>query len=182
MNIEFAETEELDNFITDKLHNFGISENEILNPCEIIIKEGIMLYKEPFSDPNIRGALLCDKRNAIVINSNRTYQSQRFIAMHELSHFWRHPHDIPRLCMENGVVDVEAYTKEYKRAEWQANHMAAFALMNPNLVTNMYYNYDGKIDLMSKILLVSPESLIYRVIELGIENRSIETLMAAFAA
>jgi len=162
----FIEPTELEILVQSKLKQHGITLYDYpFNPYTIIQAEGVILQEVPLDNENIRG-MIVNGPNAtgILINKNRSYVSRRFIAMHEISHFWFH-HPCPkRVCFE-------VYKQKRKGIEWQANHAAACALMPRKLIIELLNEYNGNLELMSEWLCVSPESLSYRIVELGYAHR-----------
>lgn len=161
----YIEPEELEYLVANKLDDLGIREhNYPFNPYEIISMEHIELKEIGLENDNIRGMIVHGNNcTGILINANRSYVSRRFIAMHELSHHWFHPHETQRVCFEK-------YKQTFHDLEWQANHAAAYALMPTKMVVDLYREYNGDLDCLCNILKVSPESLGYRMDEIGRAN------------
>lgn len=162
----FIEPAKLELLVYAKLKQHGITYDKYpFNPYEIIQAEGIVLQEIPLDDPNIRGMIVHGPNaTGIMINKNRSYVSKRFIAMHELSHHWFHPHSPQRVCFEN-------YKNKRKSIEWQANYAAACALMPKSLLSELLSEFNGDLELISEWLCVSLESLTYRISELGYDHR-----------
>lgn len=162
----FVEPAKLEVLVESKLRQHGITYYDYpFNPYDIIHAEGIILQEIPLENENIRGMIVHGPNaTGILINKNRSYVSKRFIAMHELSHHWFHPHDSKIVCFEE-------YQSKYKGIEWQANYAAACALMPRKLVSELLYMYDGDITGISEWFCVSMESLMYRISVLGFEHR-----------
>lgn len=161
----FIEQEALEQAVYEKLNEVGVNKEDYpINPYELIKNEGIILQETRLDNENIRGMIVHGpNKTGILINANRCYVSKRFIAMHELCHYWFHPKETKRVCFEE-------YKLISKGIEWQANHAAAYALMPTKLVIELYKEYYGDIDCLCSILKVSPESLGYRISEIGMEK------------
>lgn len=162
--------EKLELEVYEKLKQIGINKgNYPINPYNLIIKENIILNEMPFDNQNIRGMIAYGPNcTGIVINSNRSYVSRRFIAMHELSHYWFHPHETRKLCLEH-------YNEEHKSVEWQANNAAAFALMPTDIVLEVYNYYCGDIYCMASFFKVSLDTMIYRIKTLKLPLKKVYT-------
>ena len=165
MTIEgFIEPSALEKVVYDKLKNKGITRYDYpINPYKLIENEGIILREMDFGNENIRGMIVNgDNATGIVINNNRSYVSKRFIAMHELFHYWFHPRKLKTICLEN-------YRKSKKGFEWQANNAAAYALMPKDVLLELYDYCHGDLEFICKELQVSKDSLNYRLGELEID-------------
>lgn len=162
----FIEAEELELIVYENLKRKGITLNDYpIDPYELIKNEGILLQETNIQDSNIRGMIVHgENATGILINSNRCPVSKRFIAMHELSHHWFHPHDAERVCFEK-------YRKLKKGIEWQANNAAAYALMPTEVLTDLYDYCNGNLNYMCKKLEVSMDSLNYRLADLKLKPR-----------
>lgn len=165
MTIEgFIEPKELECIVYDKLSSLGIRDIDYpIDPFEIIKNEGILLKEIPFDDNNIKGMLVIgDNISGIAINSNRCEVSKRFIATHELSHYWYHPPHPRTVCLED-------YPIVRKGIEWQANNAAAYALMPSNMVVELYDYCNGSINYMCDFFKVARDSMEYRIKELKLK-------------
>lgn len=160
----FIKPEALEQIVYDKLHEIGIRKEDYpINPYELIEKEKIILQEVPLDSQDIKGMIVYGpNKTGILINANRNYVSRRFIAMHELCHYWFHPKEAKRVCFEE-------YQSRSRGIEWQANNAAAYALMPKELVIELYDHYFGDINAMADWLKVSVESLKYRVNELKLK-------------
>lgn len=160
----FVNPAELERMVYNKLHDIGIHKEDYpIDPFKIIKDEGIILHEEKLKDENIRGMIVYGpNKTGILINANRSYASRRFIAMHELIHYWFHPKETQRVCFEE-------YKIVNKGIEWQANNAAAYALMPTKIVIELYDHFFGDIELMAEWLKVSTESLKYRINEIGLK-------------
>lgn len=163
----FIDPKILEQAVYDKLKNRGITKYDYpINPFELIQKEGIVLQETSFDDDNIRGMIVHGpNKSGIIINANRSFESRRFIAMHELSHYWFHPRETKTICFEK-------YKEEKRGIEWQANNATAFALMPREIVTDLFDHFNGDICFISDYLKVSTESLSYRLKELGLKKNN----------
>jgi Zn-dependent peptidase ImmA (M78 family) len=161
----YIEPESLEKVVAEKLTEIGIKECDYpFNPYTLINNENIELKEVPIDNDKIKGMIVHGPNcTGILINSNRCFVSRRFTAMHELSHHWFHPHETQIVCFDD-------YTQQFEGREWQANHAAAYALMPTKLVIELYKEYYGDIDCLCSILKVSPESLGYRINEIGMEK------------
>lgn len=158
---------ELENAVYRKLRSVGIKKEDYpINPYKLIENEGIILQEINLDNENIRGMLVHGPNvSGIVINANRSYVSKRFIATHELMHYWFHPKKHKRICFEE-------YVYQTKGIEWQANNAAAYALMPRDIVLDLYDYYNGAKEPIADWLKVSVESLTYRLDELGLKTGS----------
>ena len=157
----YIKSNDLERMVYRKLKEKGITKFDYpINPFELIENENIILQEIPFDDCNIRGMLVHGENvSGILINANRSLVSKRFIAMHELSHYWFHPKKSKTICFEE-------YSQSRKGAEWQANNAAAYALMPSELLLELYDYCDGNLGYICKELKVSRDSLSYRLNEL----------------
>lgn len=159
---DFIQPRDLEKLVTKKLKDIGIVEYPF-NPYEIIKREKIALVETPFDCEALKGVIMYGTKGAIIaINSNRSYVSRRFAAMHELSHYWFHP----RINRE--VLCLDGYADDYSDEEWQANNAAAYALMPKIIVEKLYRAHNGNTLKMSSALKVCEESLKYRMREIGL--------------
>lgn len=163
----FIEPDVLEQAVYRKLKDKGIEKNDYpINPYVLIDNEGIILQETKFDNNNIRGMIVHGpNKSGILINANRSYVSRRFIAMHELCHYWFHPKETKRICFEE-------YKIKAKSIEWQANNAAAYALMPRDIVLDLYDYYNGAKEPIADWLKVSVESLTYRLDELGLKTGS----------
>lgn len=154
----FVQYNDLEKIVEEKLKTIGITELDYpLDPYKIILGEGIILNEVPFDNDNIRGMLVHgDNASGIIINKNRSDESKKFIAMHELAHHWFHPHNQRIVCMDNYIDSNRGY-------EWQANNIASFALVPRKQL--MWYNdrFNGDISIIAKAFGVSPCCIKYRL-------------------
>ncbi|BCN32075.1 ImmA/IrrE family metallo-endopeptidase [Anaeromicropila herbilytica] len=157
---------QLEKLVYFKLKSLGITEDDYpLDPYLLIEKENIMLQFSPFDDDNIRGMLVHGPNiSGILINSNRNDASKRFIAAHELSHYWFHPHESRTVCFEH-------YKETTRGIEWQANHAAAYALMPSKILKEAYAYCEGDIPFLCDYFGVSKDSITYRIKELGLKKK-----------
>jgi len=162
----FIEPTRLERMVYDKLKEIGITDADYpINPYEIIKGEGILLFEESFEDDDIRGILVNRQyKSGIIINSNRCEVSKRFIAAHELSHYWFHPRKTKTICLED-------YSKSKKGIEWQANNAAAYALMPSKMVTELYDYCNGDVNYMCNFFKVAKDSMEYRIENLKLMPR-----------
>jgi Zn-dependent peptidase ImmA (M78 family) len=169
---KFIEPEELEQLVCKKIKELGITSADYpINPNQLIRNEGIEIYERSFTDTNIRGAIMYgSEATAIVINADRSFTSRRFIAMHELSHFWFHPR-------ANKIVCFEEYINNCADKEWQANNAAAYALMPRAMVSELFAASHGDVSYMCDVLKVSPLSLGYRINELGLNIKPEKNLI-----
>lgn len=160
----FVDSAVLEQMVYDKLHEIGICKEDYpIDPYNLIKNEGIILKEEKLKDENIKGMIVYGpNKTGILINANRCYVSRRFIAMHELCHYWFHPRNTKRVCFEE-------YKAISKGIEWQANNAAAYALMPRDLIIELYEHFYGDIIIMADWLKVSAESLKYRITELKLK-------------
>lgn len=171
----YINPKELEHAVYDKLKSLGITKYDYpIDPYSIIRNEGIILQEKPFDNENIRGMIVHGpNKSGIIINANRSFVSRRFIAMHELSHYWYHPHTTSTICFEK-------YKEEKRGMEWQANNASAYALMPRDLVVELFKCFNGNVCNICDYLKVSPESLSYRLKELGlIKNLMDEKVLMA---
>lgn len=162
----YIEPTKLEMLVSIKLKQHGITIDDYpINPYNIIRQEGIDLKEIPIDNANIRGMIVHGTNaTGILINKNRSYVSKRFIAMHEISHHWFHPRSPKRVCFEE-------YRCKRKGVEWQANNAAAYSLMPRRLIFELVNEFNGNIEQISEWLQVSPESLLYRINDLGYMNK-----------
>lgn len=149
---------DLEKIVIDKLKNLGITESDYpLNPYRLILDEGIILQEELFDNENIRGMIVHgENATGILINGMRSRESKNFIAMHELSHHWFHPHSTQRICLEN-------YVDRNKHYEWQANNAAAYALMPTKLLSRLFFECGGNIECLCDFFNVGRDTMTYRL-------------------
>lgn len=166
---------DLERLVNKKLYDIGItSEDYPIDPFELIHNENILLQETPFDNMNIRGMTVNGNNlSGIMVNSNYGFYARRFIAMHELSHFWFHPHKTKRVCLEE-------YSKLKRGEEWQANNAAAIALMPADIVTDLYYYCDGDIEYMCEYFRVGKDSMKYRLESLSLTKPKITTSESSF--
>lgn len=157
----------LEQRVYTKLYEIGIAENSYpIDPFELINKENIILQETSFDNDHIRGMLVCGPNvSGILINSNRSAYSKRFIAMHELSHYWFHPHETKRICFED-------YSVSKKSIEWQANNAAAYALMPTKIITEQFYYCNGDIDYLCDFFKVGKDTVTYRLTNLNLMRKN----------
>jgi len=91
-----------------------------------------------------------------MINGTRNQRSKNFIAMHELSHFWLHPSEERRVCLDNYIDSQRMY-------EWQANNAASIALMPTTLLTRLYCECAGNIYCLCDFFDVGIDAMTYRL-------------------
>lgn len=154
----YIEADDLEDIVNKLLFSKGVTYNNYpFNPFRLIEDEKIIYREESFDDDNIRGVLLnAPNRSGILINSNRCLRSKRFIATHELMHYWFHP-------KYDRVVCFEKYDELRKGKEWQANHAAACALMPSYLMYDTFESSCGNIDYMCNFFQVTKEAMMYRM-------------------
>jgi Zn-dependent peptidase ImmA (M78 family)/ribosomal protein L37E len=116
------------------------------------IKIGGILYKDP-------------RKSFMALNSNRSKKGQNFDGMHELIHFWFHPYT-EYFCNDNNRKVFY-----YKGFEWQANEGAAIALMPEDLFIEKYIAFNGEISALSDFFLVGEMAVVYRMINLGLDDK-----------
>lgn len=165
----YVEAKKLECIVYEKLKQMGLWNTDYsIDPYELISSEGIILHEKYFDDDNIRGMLVNgDNFSGIVINSNRSDVSRRFIAMHELCHYWFHPRTPQTVCFED-------YSKVKKGIEWQANNAAAYALMPTEILMDAFDYCDGNLNYLCTHFNVSRDSMNYRIKELGLQ-KSVDT-------
>lgn len=149
---------DLERLVMGKLNHIGITlEDYPIDPFELIYNENIVLQETSFDNINIRGMTVNgDNLSGIIINSNYGICARRFIAMHELSHFWFHPRKTKRVCLEE-------YSRLKRGEEWQANNAAAIALMPADIVKDLYVHYDGNFEFLCEYFKVGKDSMRYRL-------------------
>ncbi|SFR78485.1 ImmA/IrrE family metallo-endopeptidase [Anaeromicropila populeti] len=149
---------ELEQMVTHKLESLGITEEDYpLCPFKLIARENILLYEESFLNENIRGMLVHGPNiSGIIVNKNRSNYSKRFIAMHELSHYWFHPHIAKYMCLEETRITERGI-------EWQANQAASYALLPQNLLEQKFYEFSKCTQKLSSFFEVSEQCIIYRL-------------------
>ncbi len=154
----YIEYNRLERVVLNKLKEIGITEKDYpLNPFDLIKKEGIHLQEIDYDEPDIRGMIVFgNNATGISINKNRTYKSKVYIAMHELSHFWFHPHNTDYIC-------VNDYIERNSDKEWQANNAASLALMPTNILTKLYSECNGDISCISDYFNVGIRAVKYRL-------------------
>lgn len=156
---------DLEKLVCTKLLNIGIHTCDYpINPYCLIQNENIILQEIHLNDTKIRGMTVHgENRTGIMINSNCGLFAKRFIAMHELSHIWFHPHKTKRVCIED-------YKKLRRGEEWQANNAAAIALMPTSLVYDIYEHYEGNTEYMCDFFGVGAECMNYRLESLNLSK------------
>ena len=135
--------EELANTVLEKLKR----NNELtfpIDPFKILNNSGVFVVLKSFE--NLDGVIINDDDNCTIvgINSNSTWQRQRFTAAHEYCHY------IKDLNKEKGKNDcIECLKKSNKKIELYANSFASYLLMPTNelkLICEQYKNSKGFID------------------------------------
>lgn len=162
----YIETGDLERLVYDKLKSKGISKKSYpINPFDLIASENIILSETTFDNDSIRGMIVHgENASGILINTNRSLYSKRFIAMHELSHHWFHPRNTKILC-------IDEYIAKKKGIEWQANNAAAYALMPSELVIEVCDYCYGDIDYMCEFFKIGKGSMTYRLQELKLNKK-----------
>ncbi|MCX8130906.1 MAG: ImmA/IrrE family metallo-endopeptidase [Clostridia bacterium] len=152
--VKFVPKHDLENIINAKIKQ--------LNLCPPILSIDIIRNTSDLDLELIEfetykiGGILVKKTgtSSIAINSLHSRHSQNFIGMHELIHYWFHPCDT-HLCKE--------FYKNSEGYEFQANYMAAAALMPKDLFIEKYYQYSGFTDKLSNEFYVSPKAVEIRI-------------------
>jgi Zn-dependent peptidase ImmA (M78 family) len=159
-------TNQLEKLVKYKIKSLGVTEDDYpLDPYLLIEKENILLQFTPFDNDDIRGMLVHGPSlSGIMINSNRSDTSKRFIAAHELAHYWFHPHEGKTVCFEH-------YSDRSRGIEWQANHAAAYALMPSKMLIESYEYCEGDLSFLCDYFQVSKDSLNFRLKELGLKKK-----------
>ena len=162
----YVDRKKLEGIVINKLDKLGITYKDYpIDPFEIIKSEGILLQQTPIDNDNIKGMLVNGPNiSGIIINSNRCDVSQRFTAMHELSHYWYHPR-------KSRIVCFEEYAFQKRGLEWQANNAAAYALMPSDLIIEIYDYCNGDLNYMCSFFKVGRDSITYRIAELNLNPR-----------
>jgi len=165
----YIEGKRLEGIVYEKLKELGLwNTNYSIDPFKIIESEGIVLKEDTFDNNDIKGMLVNgDNFSGIIINSNRCETSKRFIAMHELCHYWFHPRSQQTVCFED-------YSKLKRGIEWQANNAAAYALMPSERVIDIFDYCDGNLHYMCNYFKVGKDSMSYRIKELKLQ-KSVDT-------
>jgi len=165
---DYVEPEELERIVCAKLKELGITKGEYpINPYDIIYNENIYLKTETFQCTDIKGMLINgESMSTIILNSNRTEDSIRFTAMHELFHFWYHPKMPHRICCED-------YFNLTKGVEWQANNAAAYALIPYELLLDKHFEFNGDIPKLCSFFKVSKLCMTNRISNIKIPTRKI---------
>ena len=118
-----------------------------IDPFKILHNAGIYVVLKNFE--NLDGIIIKDEDNCTIvgINSNSSWQRQRFTAAHEYCHF------IKDLNREIGTTDyIECLKKSNKKIEKYANDFAGYLLMPTDelrKVCEQYKNKNGFIDFES---------------------------------
>lgn len=153
----YVHIKELEYKVMNKLNSLGINESDYpINPYKIASDEGIILQEIDFENEDIKGMIMyVDDKAGIAINKNRSFVSRRFTAMHELAHYWFHPH-------KNHILCLDSYLDEKHMYEWQANNAAAIALMPRNLFMSVFIKFNGNKDEICNFFKVSSQQFEYR--------------------
>lgn len=110
-----------------------------IDPFKILQDNNVDITLKDFE--NLDGIIIKDNDNYIVvgINSNNTWQRQRFTAAHEYCHF------IKDLNKENGQGDyIECLKKSNKEIEKYANDFAGYLLMPTKYLKQICEQYKNK--------------------------------------
>lgn len=158
----------LEHKVLKKLKQLGITEKDYpLNPYELISHEGIILQEIDYEDINIRGMIVFGSNvTGISINQNRTSKSKNYIAMHELSHYWYHPHHTDFVCIDD-------YINHNNDKEWQANNAASLALMPTKIFSKLFCECGGDLSCLSDYFNVSISAVKYRKEKMQIISKNI---------
>nr|DAF69099.1 MAG TPA: IrrE protein [Bacteriophage sp.] len=164
----YIEYNKLEKIVLNKLKDIGITEKDYpLNPFELIEREKIILQEIDYDETDIRGMIVFGNNvTGISINKNRTYKSKVYIAMHELSHFWFHPHNTEYIC-------VNDYIERNSDKEWQANNAASLALMPTNILKKLFCESGGNLECISDYFNVGISAVRYRLQKLQMSQNDI---------
>lgn len=107
--------------LENKLSELRFSYEFPLNVEKLAKREDLSIQLHPFESDAIGAVLYKDKCSAILLNSNKSLQDQRFDIAHELIHFWFHP-------TQTSFSFQKPHQRD-KEKEWQANEGAAELLL-----------------------------------------------------
>lgn len=165
--VEFVEKESLEARAEEilKEHNlYGVP----VDPIALAAKLNITVNNAHFSQSNVSG--LTSKRgpvSLILVNASEPPMRKRFTIAHELAHHFLHLSEGGEFVTK--TLDLFRMSDDpenaERRAEFQANFLAAALLMPRTLVTEAYRNTPD-VGSLARLFNVSDQAMAYRLLEL----------------